>query len=48
MDKWLNWLTDIIINHLGRGVLRRLRVRIHLVEDKEICRIDIPALSAPT
>ena len=48
IDKWLNWLTDIIINHLGRGVLRRLRVRIHLVEDKEICRIDIPALSAPT
>ena len=48
IDSWLNWLTDIIINHLGRGALRRLRVRIHLVEDKEICRIDIPALSAPT
>jgi len=48
IDKWLNWLTDIIINHLGRGVLWRLRVRIHVVEDKEICRIDIPALSAPT
>jgi type I restriction enzyme R subunit len=48
IDKWLNWLTDIIINHLGRGVLRRLRVRIDFVEDKEICRIDIPALSAPT
>ncbi len=47
IDKWLNWLTDIIINHLGRGVLRRLRVRIHIVEDKEICRIDIPALGAP-
>ncbi len=48
IDKWLNWLTDIIINHLGRGILRRLRVRIHLIEDKEICRIDIPALSSPT
>jgi len=48
IDKWLNWLTDIIINHLGRGVLRRLRVRIHVVDDKEICRIDIPALSEPT
>jgi hypothetical protein len=23
-------------------------VRIHLVEDREICRIDIPALSTPT
>jgi predicted HTH transcriptional regulator len=48
IDKWLNWLTDIIINHLGRGVMRRIRVRIEFVEDKEICRIDIPALSAPT
>jgi len=48
IDKWLNWLTDIIINHLGRGVLRRLRVRIHVIEDKEICRIDIPALSTPS
>ena len=48
IDKWLNWLTEIIINHLGRSVLRRLRVRIDFVGDKEICRIDIPALSAPT
>ena len=48
VDKWLNWLTDIIINHLGRGILRRLRVRIHIVDGKEICRIDIPALSVPT
>lgn len=48
VDAWLNWLTDVIINHLGRATLRRLRIRIHFVEGKEVCRIDIPALSAPT
>ena len=48
IDAWLNWLTDVIISHLGRNLLRRLRVRIEIVDGMEICRIDIPALSVPT
>lgn len=48
IDAWLNWLTDVIISHLGRNLLRRLRVRIEIVDGMEICRIDIPAVSVPT
>ena len=48
VDAWLNWLTDIMDSQLGRSVLRRLRVRPHVVKGYEICRIDVPALSSPT
>lgn len=48
VDQWLNWLTDITIGHLTVAVLRRLRIRIHVVDGQEICRIDIPALMDPT
>lgn len=47
-DAWLNWLTDIIDAHLGRGALRALKVRIHVIDGKEVCRIDVPARSKPT
>ena len=36
------------VNQLGRSVLRRLRVRIHVIDGHEVCRIDVPALSSPT
>ena len=48
LDRWLGYITDIMINQLGKAVLRRLRVRPHLVDGHEICRIDVPALSTPT
>jgi len=48
VDGWLNWLTDVIDAHLGRGATRRLRIRINKLDSYEICRIHIPAFSAPT
>lgn len=47
IDQWLNCLTDVIISHLGRDAIRRIRVRAHMVYGKEICRIDVPAFSVP-
>jgi len=47
IDKGLNWLTDVIISHLGRDAVCRIRVRAHVVAGKEICRIDVPAFSVP-
>jgi len=48
IDAWVNFITDVLINQLGRSVLRRLRVRIHIIDGHEVCRIDVPALSSPT
>lgn len=47
-DAWLLWLTSVIAGHLGVRVLRRIRVRIQVIDNHEICRVDVPALDTPT
>jgi len=46
-DAYVNWLDTLFEHNLGHAGAHRLTIRIGQVNDKDICRIDVPASSRP-
>ena len=46
-DGFVNWLTTHLINAIGHAPVTRTRARIDLVDDKEICRVDVAKGAQP-
>ena len=46
-DGFVNWLTTHLINALGDPPVTRVRARIAVHDDKQICRVDVARHSEP-
>ena len=46
-DAYVNWLDTLFEHNLGHAGAHRLTIRIDQVNDKDVCRIDVPASSRP-
>ena len=46
-DGYVNWLDTLFETNLGHAGANRLDIRIDRVNDRDVCRIDVPASSRP-
>lgn len=46
-DGFINWLDTMLENTLGHNGAHRVQIRIDVIEDIEVCRVDVPASSKP-
>ena len=46
-DAYVNWLDTLFEHNLGHAGAHRLTIRIDQVNDRDVCRIDVPASSRP-
>lgn len=46
-DGFVNWLDTMLANRLGQAGANRVRVRVEVIDGKEVCRVDVPASSRP-
>ena len=46
-DAYVNWLDTLFEHNLGHAGAHRLTIRIDQVDERDVCRIDVPASSRP-